>query len=173
MSQKMPDRHEVFLAARFFPALVTECDVGEGEGRYIWSQLLFTKMSSEQEKSPRIKQGRGEGEGVLDFLELTWLQQSKLSFEFSPPKASELDNDKWVTAVPWPSESQLFHPCVDYGTWRVCFSPPPRPDRPDSGHQSLDSATIWKAVAQAFPDTVEQLEAFNCLGNLGVPQMRN
>jgi hypothetical protein len=34
-----------------------------------------------------------------------------------------------------------------------------RPDRPDSGHQSLDSATIRKAVAQAFPDTVEQLEA--------------
>lgn len=50
---------------------------------------------------------------------------------------------------------------------------PDRPDRPDSGHQSLRSATVREAMAQAFPDTVEQLEAFNCLGNLGVPQMRN
>lgn len=56
----------------------------------------------------------------------------------------------------------------------MCSSQPPRPDRPDSGHQSLEySASIQKAVAPAFPDTVEQLEAFNCLGNLGVPQMRN
>lgn len=39
--------------------------------------------------------------------------------------------------------------------------------------KGLDSVTIRKAVAQAFPDTVEQLEAFNCLGNWGVPQMRN
>lgn len=32
VSQKTPDRHEVFLAVHFFPALVTECDVREGEG---------------------------------------------------------------------------------------------------------------------------------------------
>lgn len=30
-----------------------------------------------------------------------------------------------------------------------------------------------EAVTQPFPDTVEQLEAFNCLGNLVVSQMRN
>lgn len=65
-----------------------------------------------------------------------------------------------------------------YGLWDtdsvfLTAQRPDRPDRPDSGHQSVGSAPMREAMAQAFPDTVEQLEAFNCLGNLGVPQMRN
>lgn len=86
-------------------------------------------------------------------------------------------NDKWRTAVPWPSESQRLPPCVGHtlpvwGTDSVCLTPP-RPDSPDSALRSLGPATMPEATAQTFPDTVEQREAFNCLGNLGVPQMRN
>lgn len=81
-------------------------------------------------------------------------------------------NDKWRAAVPWPSESQRLSLGGLWDTDSVCLTPP-RPDSPDSAPQSLGPTTMPEATAQTFPDTVEQLEAFNCLGNLGVPQMRN
>lgn len=82
--------------------------------RYIWSQPLFTEMASldREKKSPGIK---GVAVSLASFSLLHYNSQN-----WPSDLVPEGINDKWRTAVPWPSESQRLPPCVGCGAQTVC-----------------------------------------------------